>query len=324
MRVLDRATVQRLLDPHELVAAVADAMADLSTGRASVPPRTAARVDQAGLLATMPAYSESLGVLAAKLLTVYLNNAASGLPVHQAAIAVFDPRSGEMLALMEGNSLTAARTAACSAVSVRLLARRDSRVLAVLGTGPQARAHALFAAPTRAFDEVRLGGRDPAKVAALADDLAQAGLTVRPCTLDEAIAGADVVCAATSTIEPILRAGEVRPGTHIASVGYMPNGREVEAALLLKSLLVVEHRATTLQPFPVGSNDLVELVESGALDPRQVVELGELVAASHRGRRDDDQVTIYKSVGVAVQDVAAAAVVLAAATRANTGVEVAL
>ena len=104
----------------------------------------------------------------------------------------------------------------------------------------------------------------------------------------------------------------------------MPNGREVEAALLLKSLLVVEHRATTLQPFPVGSNDLVELVESGALDPRQVVELGELVAASHRGRRDDDQVTIYKSVGVAVQDVAAAAVVLAAATRANTGVEVAL
>ena len=229
-----------------------------------------------------------------------------------------------MLALMEGDSLTAARTAACSAVSVRLLARRDSRVLAVLGTGPQARAHALFAAPTRAFDEVRLGGRDPAKVAALADDLAQAGLTVRPCTLDEAIAGADVVCAATSTIEPILRAGEVRPGTHIASVGYMPNGREVEAALLLKSLLVVEHRATTLQPFPVGSNDLVELVESGALDPRQVVELGELVAASHRGRRDDDQVTIYKSVGVAVQDVAAAAVVLAAATRANTGVEVAL
>ena len=131
---------------------------------------------------------------------------------------------------MEGDSLTAARTAACSAVSVRLLARQDSRVLAVLGTGPQARAHALYTAPTRAFAEVRLGGRNPVAVAALADDLARAGLTVRPCSLDEAIAGADVVCAATSTIEPILRAGEVRPGTHIASVGYMPNGREVEAA----------------------------------------------------------------------------------------------
>ena len=324
MRVLDRTTVEELLDRDELVAAVADAMADLSLGRASVPPRIAARVDQSRLLATMPAYSETLGVLAAKLLTVYAENEASGFPVHQAAIAVFDPENGQLLAIMDGDVVTAARTAACSALSVRLLARPDSRVLAVLGTGPQARAHALYAAPMRPFEEIRLGGRNPAKVAALADDLAAEGLPVRGCGLDEAIAGADVVCATTSAIEPLLRRGNVRPGTHIASVGYRPNGGEVEPALLLESLIVVEHRATALQPFPAGANDLVELVESGALHTDDLVEIGELVVGSRPGRRDDEQITVYKSVGLAVQDAAAAAVVLSAATRAGAGVEVAL
>jgi len=324
MRVLDRRTVEELLDRDALVAAVADAMADLSLGRASVPPRIAARVDQTRLLATMPAHSQTLGVLAAKPLTVYIENEASGFPVHQAAVSVFDPENGQILALMDGDAITAARTAACSALSVRLLARPESRVLAVLGTGPQARAHARYAAPMLPFEEIRLGGRNPAKVAALADELAAEGLPVRGCGVDEAIADADVVCAATSTIEPVLRQGSVRPGTHIASVGYLPNGREVEAALLLGSLIVVEHRATALQPFPSGSNDLVELVDSGALHTDDLVEIGELVAGRRPGRRDAHQLTVYKSVGVAVQDAAAAAVVLSAATRAGVGVEVAL
>jgi alanine dehydrogenase len=158
---------------------------------------------------------------------------------------------------MDGDVVTAARTAACSALSVRLLARPESSVLAVLGTGPQARAHALYAAPMRPFEEIRLGGRNPAKVAALADDLAAEGLPVRGCGLDEAIAAADVVCAATSATEPLLRQENVRPGTHIASVGYQPNGGEVEADLLLGSLIVVEHRATALQPFPAWSRAAV-------------------------------------------------------------------
>ena len=324
MRVLDREAVQGLLDPEELVRSVADAMVDLSLGRASLPPRIAARVPGAGLLATMPAYSPTLGVLAAKLLTVYLDNDAAGLPVHQATIAVFDPASGRMLALVEGDHLTAARTAACSALSVRHCARPDARILAVLGTGPQAREHARYACLVHPFAEVRIGGRDPVKAAALAEDLANDGLPARSTTIAEAIEDADVVCAATSTVEPILRRGEVRPGTHIASVGYISNGREVAADLLGEALVVVEHRDTSLQPFPTGSNDLAELVTSTALDPERVVEIGELVAGRRPGRDGPEQVTVFKSVGVAVQDAAAASAVLAAAYRAGVGTEVGL
>ncbi|HEY2221957.1 ornithine cyclodeaminase family protein [Actinomycetospora sp.] len=324
MRVLDRQAVRELLDADELVDAVAAAMVDLSLGRASLPPRIAARVSGAALLATMPAYCPTLGVLAAKLLTVYLDNDAAGLPVHQAVIAVFDPATGRMLALVDGDHLTAARTAACSALSVRHLARPDSQVLAVLGTGPQAREHARYACRVHDFAEVRIGARDPVKAAGLADDLAREGFPARSATIAAAIEDADVVCAATSTVEPILRHGDVRPGTHIASVGYIPNGREVEAALMCDALVVVEHRDTSLQPFPTGSNDLAELVSTKQLDPGQVVEIGELVAGRRAGREGPGQVTVFKSVGVAVQDAAAASVVLTAARRTGIGVEVGL
>jgi len=324
MRVLDREAVRRLLDADELIAAIGGAMTDLSLGRASLPPRIAARVENAGLLATMPAYSPRLGALAAKLLTVYRDNEAAGFPVHQASIAMFDPATGRMLALMEGDLLTAARTAACSALSVRHLARPDSRVLGVLGTGPQAREHARYVARVHDFGEIRIGARDPAKATALAALLERDGLPARGATIPEAVAAADVVCAATSTVAPILRRGEVRPGIHIASVGYIPDGREIDAPLLREARIVVEHRATSLAPFPAGSNDIAELIAAGDLDPERVAEIGELVAGTRPGREDDDQVTVFKSVGVAVQDAAAGAVVLAAADRVGAGVEISL
>ncbi len=324
MRVLGRAAVEELLDPRELVDAVAVAMSDLSTGRASVPPRIAATAGGSGVLAAMPGYSATLGVLAAKLLSVFPDNAGTEVPVHQAMIAVFDPTTGAPTALMDGDVITAARTAAGSALSTRLLARPDARVLAVLGTGPQARAHALLTAPVRAFDEVRVAGRDPDRTAALADDLAAQGLPARVHSLDDAIEGADVVCATTSAARPIVRLDRLGPGTHVASVGYVPRGREVDRALLADALVVVEHRETVLQPYPVGSNDILEVVDTGGIDAADLVEIGEIVAGRHPGRTSDEQVTLYKSVGVAIQDAAAAAVVLAAAERAGAGVEMEL
>ncbi len=309
MRFLDGPEVERLLDLPALVDAVAVAMADLSAGRASVPPRIGATTP-AGLLAAMPAHSPGLGVLAAKLLTIYPDNVAAGHPVHQALIAAFDPATGRPLAIMDGEAVTTLRTAAGSALSVRLLARPDAEVLAVLGTGPQALAHVRLVAPERAFREIRVAGRDPAKTAALAERLGEHGITARPCDIDGAIDGADVVCAATSTVDPIVRADRVAPGTHIASVGYVPDGREIDAAVYCDALIVVEHRATSLAPYPTGSNDLVEMVAAGIVDPDAVVEIGELVAGSRAGRTDARQTTVYKSVGVAVQDAAAVAVVL--------------
>ena len=213
-----------------------------------------------------------------------------------------------MVALVNGDLLTAARTAACSALSIRHLARPGSRVLAVLGNGPRAREHARYACRVHHFTAVRIGARDPAKAAALAANLEGEGLPARGTTIDDAIAGAHVVCAATSTVEPLLRGGNVRPGTHI----------------LREALVVVEHRETCLQPFPAGSNDLAELVAAGELDPDGVVAIGELVDGRRPGREDEDRVTVFKSVGVAVQDAAAASVVLAAARRDGRGIDVSL
>ncbi|MCE0761649.1 ornithine cyclodeaminase family protein [Pseudonocardia kujensis] len=324
MRLLDRAAVRALLDPDALLDAVSTALVDLSTGRASVPPRIAAQVGELGILAAMPAYSETLGVVAAKLLTLYPGNDSLGLPTHQALVAVFAPEDGTLRALMDGDVITADRTAAASALSVRALARPDARVLAVLGTGPQAQAHARYVARMRPFEEIRIGGRDPHKVAALVDSLAAEGVTARVCTIEGALHDADVVCAATSTLRPLVGPDGLPDGVHVASVGYRPEGREVDAALLTRAQIVVEHRATTLAPYPVGSNDLAELLERGRIHPDVVLELGEVLGGLRPGRAWDEQPTVYKSVGVAVLDVAAAAVVLDAAERAGAGLETAL
>jgi len=316
MRILDSTAVLAALEPDALVDAVAAAMADLSAGRATCPPRIAAQVGTAGVLAAMPAYVPSLGILAAKLLAIYPDNEAGGHPVHQAMITVFDPATGTPTAMMDGDVITAWRTAAGSALSVRLLARADATVLAVLGTGPQAAAHARLVARVRDLSEIRIGGRDPAKVAAVVAEVAAdpglAGVAVHPATLDEAIDGADIVCATTSAVEPIVRAGRIADGVHVTSVGYVPHGGEIDPTLYSDALLAVEHRDTAFARYPVGANDLADAVEAGALDPAAVIELGELVAGTRAGRTDDRQRTLYKSVGLAVQDAAAAAVVLAA------------
>lgn len=312
VRLLNRAVVERLLDPVALVDAVGTAMADLSAGRGSVPPRIAA-VAGDGILAAMPGHSPGLGMLAAKLLTLFPGNAGTSHPTHQAVIAVFDPETGAPVALLDGDAITAVRTAAGSALSVRLLARPDARVLAVVGTGVQARAHALLVPAVRTFDEVRVAGRDPERAGALARDLAERGLPARAVALDGALEGADVVCATTSATEPVVRRAALAPGTHVASVGYVRDGHEVDRDLVADALVVVEHRETVLQPFPVGAAEIAAAVADGAVAADDLVEIGELVAGTRTGRTDDARITLYKSVGLAAQDAAAAAVVLAAA-----------
>lgn len=312
MRLLNRAVVERLLDPVALVDAVGTAMADLSAGRGSVPPRVAAVAD-GGILAAMPGHSPGLEVLAAKLLTLFPGNAGTDHPTHQALIAVFDPITGAPVALLDGDAITAVRTAAGSALSVRLLARPDARVLAVVGTGVQARAHAMVVPAVREFAEILIAGRDPGRSAALAADLAERGLPARAVGLDTALADAHVVCVTTSAAEPVVRRAALRPGTHVASVGYVRGGHEVDRELVAGSLVVVEHRDTVLRPFPVGAQEIIDAVADGAVAVADLVEIGELVTGTRTGRTRDDQITLYKSVGLAAQDAAAAAVVLTAA-----------
>jgi len=319
--VLSRTEVERLIDPDRLREAVGNAMADLSAGRSSMPPRIAAMVpERDGLLAAMPAYLPSSRALTTKLVSLFPKN--TDRPTHQAVIVVFDAEYGTPLALIDGEAITAARTAAASALATDFLARRDSERLVVIGTGVQARAHLRAVSRVRRFRSICVAGRDAAKAKALAKELGGRDLgEVRAYEqIEQAVGEADVVCACTHSPDPVIRREWLRPGTHVNSVGYNTAGREVDGATFRDALVVVESRTATLAPPPAGSNDIAMAIAEGAMTRDHVhAELGELVSGTRPGRTDRDQITLYKSVGVAVQDAAAAALVLDAARAAGMG-----
>jgi ornithine cyclodeaminase len=328
MLLIGRAEVRALLDLDALIEALAGAMTDLSAGRASMPARIGAFVaEREAFLAAMPAYVPSVGALTTKLVSVFPTNAGTPVPTHQALIAAFDPDTGSVIALLDGTEITAARTGAASALSARLLAREDAGVLAILGTGVQARSHARAMVRVRPIRELRVAGRDAARAEALARDLAEElHVEARGAgSYAEACAGAAVVCATTHATDPVVRLEWLDPGTHVTSVGYNPAGREVDDATVAASLVCVESRAAVLAPVPAGSNDLLKPIASGLIDESHIAaELGELLLGRHPGRTSAEQLTLYKSVGVAVQDAAAAALVLAAAREQGIGRELTL
>jgi alanine dehydrogenase len=294
MLVLSQEEVARLLDIDELLDALERAFVELSAGRASVPPRIAA-FSEKGLLGAMPGYVD--GVLAAKLVTLFPDHE----PSHQALIAVFDAETGEPSAVMDGTRITAIRTGGGSAVSTRALAREDAKVLAILGAGVQGRSHLDAVGRVRDFEEVRIASRNPEHTRAFA---AESGATAFE-TFEEAVRGADVVCACTSSAEPILRREWLDPGMHLTSVGSSMEGPELDRETVTAGLLVIESRVA-FQPPPAGSHELE------GLKPSDAVELGEVLSGAHPGRTSDEQITVYKSMGHAVEDAVAAALVLRA------------
>jgi alanine dehydrogenase len=311
MLVLTRTDVEGLLDLEELEAALARAHEELSSGEVSMPPRIAAWANEAGLLGAMPAYLPSAG-LGCKLVTLFPGN--TDRPTHQAAIMLFDPETGTPIALMDGTYITEARTAGAAALAARLLAREDAAILAILGTGAQARAHVHAFTGVRDWTEIRIAGRDPAKAQALADEL---GATAAA-SFEEAVRGADVVAATTHSREPVVWREWLSPGAHVSSVGANQSGTEVDPAIVADSTLVVETREA-LAPPPAGAVELAGLDDSAVH-----AELGELVSGARPGRTTPVETTLYKSVGIAVQDLAAAAIVLAVAQERGTGLTIEL
>ena len=311
MIVLSQSEVRELLDLDALIDALAGAHRELSEGKASMPPRIAAYGERNGLLGAMPAYLPSAG-LECKLVSLFPEN--RDRHTHQALICMFDPTNGSPVALMDGTYITATRTAAGSALATRLLAREDARVLAILGAGVQARTHADALRRVRGFDDVRVASRDPAHAAEAAREMGAEAAG----SFEEAVRGADVVAATTHASEPIVLREWLAPGAHVNSVGANPTGRgEIDPAIVRDALVAVEYRESTLAPPPAGAPEF----RDGA---PEVVELGELVAGTRPGRRSTEQITLYKSVGVAVQDAAAAALVLAAAREQSVGREIEL
>lgn len=292
---LEPAEIQSRLDLDGLRAAMRQVLADLYTGRAAAPARVAAR-SSSGLLAAMPGLAA--GMLGAKLVSVFPDNAAQGLPGHQALLALFDAATGAPMAVMDATVLTAERTAAVSAAATDALARPDARVVALLGTGVQAEAHARAIKRVRAFTEVRLAGRDPQRVRALA-----AAWGATPCPdFESAVRGADVICACTHAPEPVVRRTWLSPGAHVNSVGI--GGCELDRDTVTAGLLAVE-APTAFAPFPAGAYELQ------GLPPERAVMIGAIFSGAHPGRTSAAEITVFKCVGHAVEDVAAGAWLLA-------------
>ena len=327
MLILTAAEVEAALDLDELRDAVAAAMVDLSAGRASMPSRIAALVpERHALLAVMPAFLPSADALTTKLVSLFPEN--RDRPTHQALICCFDPATGTPVAVMDGRVITESRTAAAAALSARLLARADARVAAVIGTGAQAHAHALALARDPRFTTLLIAGRRADAVAGLVGEVAahvRRGLVVEAApSIETGVRAADVVAAATHTDTPVVRREWLQPGTHVSSVGFNTAGEgEVDQPTVIDAALFVESRESALTPPPTGGIEIARALASGAITRDHIrAEIGEVVAGTAPGRRDDAEITLYKSVGVAVQDAAAAALVLRIARERGLGTEV--
>jgi ornithine cyclodeaminase/alanine dehydrogenase-like protein (mu-crystallin family) len=307
--VLGQRDVRRLLDVDALIDALVPGFVALSDGRVSVPPRVAAEAGDAGVLLDMPAYAA--GVLGTKLVSLFAGNATSGLPAVQAVIVLFDADNGAPLAILDGTIITAARTAAATALATRLLARDDAAVLAVLGSGVQARAHLDAIPRVRSIGEIRIASRTYAHAAALADEVGAKAVG----SFEEAVRDADVVCACTDSPSPVVDRAWLARGAHVNSVGVSRGGPELDDATVRAGLLVVESRAA-LEPFPAGAHELA------GLEPEMLAELGEIITRRHPGRRSPDDITVYKSVGHAMEDAVAAGLVYRRARAEGVGTEI--
>ena len=304
----------------DLIAAMETALDQYSSGGVRQPLRSV--VDIGGghaFYAVMPAYIARPPSLGTKLVSVYHSNAARGLPSHLATIVLLDPETGGLQALMDGRYITEARTAAVSAASAKHLARPDARVLAVLGSGVQARSHIEALVRVRTFEEVRVWGRDAGRVRALLEAIGPQGPArlIAAASAHAAADGADVIALVTASREPVLARADVRDGAHICAVGACrPDEREMDTALVRDARVFVDSRVGAL----AEAGDLVIPINQGAIDASHIAgELGDVFGGRTPGRRTAAEITIFKSLGMAVEDVAAARLVFDRASERGLG-----
>jgi alanine dehydrogenase len=302
--VLSDEAVRSLLHLDALAESLTLALTSLAEDKVSVPPRVAAFCP-AGLLAAMPGYVPGLG-LATKLVSIYPSNEEQGIPAHQALITVFDEATGTPTAIMGGTYITAIRTAMTAALAARAVARRESASLAIIGAGVQGDAHLVAFLHLLEPTDIRIASRRSARAAELARNYPNVVATL---SFREAVAGADIVCCCTDARQAVLETEWVTPGTHVSSVG---SGPELPLELLAGARVFVESRSVTLAP-PVGA------VELQGHDPASLTEIGAVLSGRAIGRTRDDEITVFKSTGHAVEDVAAAAVVLERARQLGVG-----
>lgn len=317
--LLSETDVRQLLRMPALIDAMERALAAYSNGAAQQPVRTVLKVGaEMAFFGVMPAHQQEPPALGAKLVTFCPGNAARGLPTHLATILLMDPSTGELQAVLDGRYITEARTAAASAAAARRLAREDAGVLAILGSGVQAASHLEALTLVRPVREVRVWSPTAAHRERFASEHSAAAPIVRAAaTAHDAVENVDLIVCATSSGTPVVLREWVRPGAHVCAVGACrPDMREMDTALVASSRLFVDSRPGAL----AEAGDIVIPIREGRLHANDIAgEIGELFAGHVDGRTSPDQITIFKSLGMAIEDVAAAEMAYRRAVETGLG-----
>lgn len=319
LRVLSASEVQTALPMPAAIDAMREAFSALADGHVQLPLRTHQHVPGSGLdTLTMPGAMTAPHRIGAKLLTINPENPAHGLPAIHGLVVMFDADSGAPSGLLDGTALTALRTAAASGLATELLARRDAKILALIGSGAQARTQLEAVCCVRPIEDVRVWSPTREHAEAFARELGRGRVaTVRAVpTPVQALEDADVVCTATPSTRPLVGLADVKAGAHINAVGsYTREMCELGTRLVRTARIVVDATPAAL----AEAGELIRAVEEGLVDPDDLVELGEILNGRQEGRRSVDEITVFKSVGLAVQDLAAAGHALARAKAAGIG-----
>ncbi len=318
--LLNRAELERLLDVRAVIEAVERGFADYSAGKVQMPVRTAVRMsDPPGILLLMPCAMTESRALGTKLVSVYPRNPSRGLPTIGALYVLSDYETGFPVAVMDAGFITGLRTAAASAVATRYLAREDARTLGIFGTGVQAEFHALAVPAVRPVERILVWGSSPDKArqfAAKMQDRCRAPLEAGASL--EAVAAADIVVTGTTATQPLFAGSLVQPGAHVNGVGsHAPATRELDADLVARSRVVVD----TYEAAFAEAGDLLLAIEEGRIDREHVAaEMGEIVLGRKPGRERADEITIFKSCGVAFEDAVTASLAVERARAEGVGV----
>jgi alanine dehydrogenase len=310
----------------DAIAVVRRAFSELSTGQAVVPLRVALPQERHdGTMLFMPGYLPASDALAIKIVSIHHRNPERNLPLIHALVIVIDAATGQPVAAMDGSYLTALRTGAASGVATDLLARKDAEVAAVIGAGTQARAQILALCAVRPIKRLWVYDRHPEKAERMISEMqAQCGSAVEMLAAgspSEAVREAQVVCAATTSRTPVFDGAELLMGAHVNGIGsYTPHMQEVDCLTLQRAAkIVVDSRAGAL----AEAGDILMALEQGAIQLSDIyAEIGEIAAGLKPGREDDQEITYFKSVGNAAQDVAVATAIYQQAVKENLGAEV--
>ncbi len=322
--ILTQSEVRRLLPMDVCIELMAEALATLGRGDAINPLRSAMRVPDMGLLGMMPGYLGSPAALGLKVVAVFPRNHGTEFDSHQGLVTLFETEHGLPVAIMNASEITAIRTAAASGVATRLLAREDAHDLAIIGSGVQARTHLEAMLEVREVRRVRVFSRNEERRTAFAErESARRGVPVEAvASAREAVEGADLICTTTSAREPVLFGDWIAPGAHINAVGSsVRTTRELDTAAVVRSRLFVDSRESTVNE----AGDFLFPREEGAIGDAHILgEIGELLLGQVAGRASDDEITLFKSLGLAVEDLASAHYVLERARAEGVGARVEL